>query len=227
MVEYIYLVGSLITFAIWTLLYFIRRDLRKEMLVMGSIFGVLGIIMEAFIYTKDWWKPATITGTLIGVEDFLFGFGVGGIAAIVYEDLFKRIISRKKTDHPHTKQLIIIIIVSIIIFNLMFYILRYNSFLSGLTATLVGTMVIWTIRKDLIIDSIVAGTTLTLFSFVGFAILNILDSRFVYEWWFLDKLSGIIILGVPLEDIIWFFTTGLFIGPIYELWQGGRFKKLK
>ena len=56
---------------------------------MSVIFGVIGPFVEV-VYTLDWWAPLTITGTVVGIEDVLFGFVCGGIATVVYEEIFKK-----------------------------------------------------------------------------------------------------------------------------------------
>ena len=228
MVEYTYLVGSLITILIWFILYYFRKDLRKEMIVMGSIVMILGLIMEAFVWTKDWWRPVTITGSLIGVEDLLFGFGIGGVSAVIYEELFKkRLVFRKKTDHHHTKQLIFLLALSVILGNSSYFGLGYNSAISWVIAIMIPTIIMYILRPDLILDSVVTGSLLAFFGFIEAFVLNLIEPGFVYNWWLFESLSGIVILELPLEDIIWFFTAGLFVGIIYEFWQGGRLQKIK
>ncbi len=225
--EYTYLIGSLIVLFFWFILYFSRKDVRKEMLFMSIMTGLMGLILE-LIWTQDWWRPMTITGTLIGIEDFIFGFGVGGFSGSIYEELFKKkMVKIKRKEHPHTKQLIILSILSFIILLTMFFFLKIPSFYATLFATLIPTFIIYFFRHDLILDSLVTGFLLTIFSIFGFAVLNIIQPDFVYSWWFIDKLTGIVILGVPLEDLIWFFTTGMYLAPIYEFWQGLRLKNMK
>jgi len=41
------------------------------MLVMSVLFVCIGVPSEALLYTRDWWHPETITGTLIGIEDVI------------------------------------------------------------------------------------------------------------------------------------------------------------
>ena len=45
--------------------------------------------------------------------------------------------------------------------------------------------------------------------------------------WYLNNLSGIIILGQPLEDLIWWFFAGAFIGPLYEYWQEAKLIRVR
>mgnify|MGYP007100182178 CR=1 FL=1 len=79
--EYGYLLGTLTLIIIWVIFYILRRDLRKEMVFMGLMIGVLSFVSGYHWWTVDWWRPATITGTRVGIEDFLIGFGSGGIMA--------------------------------------------------------------------------------------------------------------------------------------------------
>ena len=226
MVAGTYLIASLITTTAWVLLYAYRKDLRNEMLVMSSIVAIFGFIMEALVWTEDWWRPITITGTLVGIEDLLFGFGLGGMTAVAYEELFKMKNVRKKVDLNHVKHLAILLAVSSAVGSFFYFVLGYNSFVTWTVSTTAATIVIYVIRPDLIIDSLATAFILTLFSIILFAILNSIEPGFVYSWWLFENLSGIIFLLIPLEDIIWFFTTGLFVGPIYEFWQGIRLQKV-
>ena len=95
--KYAYLLGDLILFAVWSIL-FLRKDLRKEILTVSIIGGVLGPLSEAF-YIRDYWQPQLFNGWTIGIEDFLFGFFFTGITASIYEEVFgKRFI--KKASKP-------------------------------------------------------------------------------------------------------------------------------
>jgi hypothetical protein len=81
---YVYLVGSLLFVPIWALWYWRSPSSRREMLLMSGIFICIGVPSEALLYTRDWWHPATVTGTLIGVEDVLYSIGNGGYMAALY-----------------------------------------------------------------------------------------------------------------------------------------------
>ena len=215
-----YLIASLIAMAIWLALYLHRKDLRKEMFVVSSIVALLGLYMEAFFWTKDWWRPPTITGTVIGIEDLLFGFAFGGIAAVVYEEIFKRKLSRQiVAERNHRVHLLIVLGLSVSIGLIGQFVLGLTSANTWMLAIGAPTVVMLCIRRDLITNSLATGAILTLIAFVVFSILNFIEPGFVYSWWLFENLSGTIVLGVPLEDVIWFFTAGAFLGPVYEFWN--------
>jgi hypothetical protein len=47
-----------------------------------------------------------------------------------------------------------------------------------------------------------------------------LEPTLFTEWWMNENLTGITFLRIPIEDILWFFTAGLFTCPLYKLLVG-------
>ena len=74
---YSYFIALVPLILIWISLYLVRIDTRKEMRIMSFVFGGSAFIVQP-IYLLDWWRPLTITGTALGLEDFIFGACVGG-----------------------------------------------------------------------------------------------------------------------------------------------------
>jgi len=226
--QYSYLIGDLVLLIVWFILFFWRKDVRKEMLALSIIFGVLGLFVQ-FVYINDWWHPPTITNTKIGFEDFLLGFVTAGIASVIYEEIFKkrvRIIKySKKKEEINNFNFILFLLVGVILFFGSFYLFKISSVHASIIAIGVPVFVIWLKRNDLIIDSLVSGLLLMIVSILAFVIPEIITPGIVKNYWFLDNLSGIIIFKAPLEDLIWFFLIGCYIGPLYEFWKKGRLVK--
>jgi hypothetical protein len=211
---------GLLFLVVWTILFLWRKDVRKEMLGMSIFFGIAGLIVEA-IYIQDWWRPLTITGTLIGIEDFLFGFVIGGIAAVIYEEVFKKKLKRTKKKNTEFKSkyfgllLPIIFVVSIYVFNL-------NTFIASILAFGIPTIIIYITRKDLIKDSLLSGALVLGVSIIVYTILELITPGWVNAFWYFKNVPNIIILNVPIDDFIWYFLAGAFIGPFYEYWQNKK-----
>ncbi len=55
----------------------------------------------------------------------------------------------------------------------------------------------------------------------------LLSPGWVETTYMLEKLSGILITGVPLEEFIFWFLAGVIFGPLYEYWQGERLRKME
>src|SRR5262249_44579211 len=105
-----YLFGTLGLGILFVLLCSVRRDLRRLMVVSGSLYLVYGFVLFLFIkllaseptksITPGYWSPPSLlelnqkTGGY-GVEDAIFSFFAGGIAAGLYEIIFKFNVSGK------------------------------------------------------------------------------------------------------------------------------------
>src|SRR3989338_5460990 len=88
--QYAYVIGDFIVgFPIFALIFYLRKDLRREMLVAGLLLGILSLITE-YWYLKDYWHPENGVRWRISLGDFFYGFFFGGIASVVYEALFKK-----------------------------------------------------------------------------------------------------------------------------------------
>lgn len=215
--QYSYFIGVIPLIIVWAILFIIRKDTRKIMLLMSTIFGSIGVIAE-FIYIIDWWHPLTITNTLIGIEDFIFAFTTSGIASVIYLVFFKKKLS-EKIQSNNIKSIRHFSTIILVLFGwlfISFFIFGLNSFYSTMIAATVPILYIWYKRKDLIIVSLYSGLLLALISFLAFLLPEMVTPGWIANTWFLENLSGIIILKAPLEDLIWFFFAGLLIGPLYE-----------
>lgn len=222
MYTYSYLIANLGLLALWLLLFLFRKDVRREMLVVSIVFGFAGILSE-YIYTSDWWQPPTITGSRIGLEDFMFGFWVGGVSAVIYEEVFKKKLRARK---PNSKKLFLqgmsSLLLLLTLFLTSFYAFKLSSFYSSVVAFVPLIAWIWIKRKDLIINSLFSGLLLPLVGLLWFWIPELITPGWVEKYWLFENLSGIIILKAPLEDLIWGFLAGAYIGPLYEFWQGSK-----
>lgn len=228
--QYTYLIGILIGLLIWVFLFLKRKDTRKEMIFFSLILGILGPLAE-IAYTKDWWQPLTITNTRIGIEDFVFGFIVGGVAAIIYSFLFNKKVKVKKVkkikEQKRNINLLMMLSLLVLIFSFGLLILKLNSFISTILALIIPTIIIYIKRGDLIKDSFLSGFSLLIIAIITYHLLNLITPGFFDAFWYFQNIGKIIIFGIPLEEIVWFFLVGAFIGPLYEYWKEGKLIKKK
>lgn len=223
--HYTYFVWTIVFFIPWIILFLLRKDLRKEIIVM-SVLVALGSVFTAYLWwTVDWWHPQTITGTRVGIEDFLLGFSNGGIAVVIYEELFKKRLYRRKKDHSHNIGAAVIAIFFLFVIAVLFYLLHFTSFLASSFAMLLVTGCLVFFRKDLILTSFLNGILMTLVVFPMYYFLMIFSPGWIASTWLFQHLSGILITGIPLEDLAFYFLLGLCAAPFYEYWQGLRLRK--
>ena len=228
-IKYAYLILGLLFLLIWIALYLFRKDVRREMIIMSIAFGIGGVLAEK-IYLRDWWHPITITNTSIGIEDFLFGFTIGGIASVIYEVLFRRRIKEKRflklLTKKHLLDAFIILLLPIIFFTGNMY-FGLNTLHASLFGYGVPLLIIYYRRRDLIVDSIVSGISLLAIVFLIYTVMEFLVSGWVVNFWTFQNVSPIIFLNVPIDDLVWYVFTGAFIGVMYVFLEGSHLFRLK
>ncbi len=76
--------------AVWLLLYALRSDTRRELLIVSFFAAPLGF--TEWIYWMDYFRPVWLIPIFskVGVEDIIWTALVSGIGAIVYEIFAKR-----------------------------------------------------------------------------------------------------------------------------------------
>lgn len=223
-----YMIANAALVVVWLGLYMWRRDVRGEMQVMSMLFGVGGLFVEP-IYLHDWWRPLTVTGTPVGVEDFIFGAVIGGISAVAYEVIFRMKIrprhpANKERYHEEYLLFAPVFLCSTIFLGLFFA--GCTSFWASVPALLIPAVWILFHRPDLITNALVSGALMVFFGFWWFWAAEWLTPGWVAHYWLHQHLSGVIILTAPIEDLTWGFLAGLFIGPLYEFWHETKLYKL-
>ena len=227
--QYAYLLISLTALVVWFILFLARKDVRREMLTMSLLFGIAGLLVEP-IYVKDWWNPLTITKTMVGIEDFLIGFAIGGIAAVIYAVVFrKKVLTKRLNKNEEAKQDLSFYIFGGIFALLFFgssFILGLNALYCSLIAFIFGIMVIWIRRKDLITNSLTTGILVLLMFSIVYTIGELILPGWVRTFWYFKNVPDIIIFNLPIDDVMWYFLAGAFIGPLYEFWQEAKLSKV-
>jgi len=228
--QYSYLIGNLILAIFWLFLFLKRKDARKEILTIGTIFGIAAILTSR-IYAVDWWRPLTISGNLPALEDFLFGFFIGGISSTIYEYFSNKKIrikkSKKRIIERRNLRFYILGIILATVFFASFFILKFNSFVSTIIAFITPLIIIYKRRPDLIKNSVLSGFLVFLMSIVSYYILNLITPGFFDEFWLFQNIGRIVILGIPLEEHVFYLLMGMCAGPLYEYWQEGKLINIK
>lgn len=209
-----YLIGALIFGLIWLGLFLARRDLRREIISLSFLAGILGPISEHF-YSQDYWQPQYWFPASLRIEDFLAGFFLGGIGAVGYEVVWRK---RHKCacDLKTTWVLPVVSVAGIGLIILFFHGLGWNSIYSSIVAFLILGSVLLLIRSDLIPAAVGSGLVLSLVMFVFYVIYQQIYPGIIHQWWRLENISGILLLGIPVEELLWGFTWGMLAGPLYE-----------
>ena len=222
--KYGFLLGVLVMSIPWFMCFFLRKDLRKEMIIMSILIGFGSVITGYLWWTVDWWRPETITGTVVGIEDFILGFVNGGVASVIYE-----VVSREKQDvkknlakFPQTASFALLC-AFIISFGTWW--LGLTTFIASSAGMIISLILLLMFRSDLLINSLFSGLLMVIVSIPTYYIIEQLSPGWVQNTFLYDYLSGIHVFSAPLEDVVFYLLFGMWVGPAYELWKGEISKK--
>lgn len=189
-------------------------------MLTASLIITPAALSEVF-FVPGYWLPDTIFNPKLSIEDFIFTFAVGGIIAVFYE----LVLGAKHIKHLKLCNCYrgggLILLVGIILIFAVHFLFKINFMYALYIGIFVNVLLIAINRQDLIKKIIFSSLIFGVFYFLFFAVFSRLIPGFLNHW-NLSELSGVILLGVPLEEIIWAFATGALIGPIYEFLLGIR-----
>src|SRR3989344_1522253 len=227
---YTYFSGVIILSLVWVVL-FIKCPLWRRRMTFSS-FLCLAVLIPLFFITKalsyvflitwkyvpDYYNPDTlfdlsrITGGA-ALEDVVFIFLMGGIAAVIYQMMTK---NKKIRAQPHIIA-IFLFVISYIIIGLLY---QFNPIYNLSLSSVIGFLVISLQRHDLCKPAVYGGI---LFGIVWLMAAIVFANVFLEgagTFLALQNLTGVLILGAPLEEFIWGFTFGLMWVPIYAYIKG-------
>ena len=223
--QYAYFIGCLIFLVVWLLFFVLRKDLRKEM-IFGSLLAMPFGLSES-LWVPEYWNPPSLFNLIsnygVGIESFLFCFICGGTAAVIYEIIFKKKIVKIRLQHKYLFGPYISVVL-IFLFSEFFF--PESTIYNAIVALLIGAIIIAIKRKDLIGQIIFGGIFFAIVYFFLFFIFTKIYPDYVNYVYNLENMIGVIILGVPLEEILVSFSAGAIWSCFYEYIKGYKTKDI-
>lgn len=221
--QYAWLVWSLLLLIIWAIVYFSLRseESKKEMLAVSLWTSLLGLTEPLFV--PAYWNPPSLFDlaqkTGFDIESFLFAFGIGGLAVVIYEKIFH--VSHKRMSiaekhQPRHKFHFFALSSAPIIFVLLLIFTGLNPIYSTSIALISGGLFTWYCRPDLMKKMLVSAFICSGLYFVYFLTLIAAYPGYVERVWNLSVISKILILGIPLEELMFAFSFGFLWSSVYE-----------
>jgi hypothetical protein len=213
--RYAYLTGALLYLLLWGIFYLRRADLRREMAWMGALSVLYAVPHELLIWTRDWWHPQTVTGTIIGVEDVFYAFGNGGVLAAIFALVFGLEARPAGAYLPWLYRAVPYAVNALLPPVLVFAVGLHSFVASGLGALLAVALILRA-RPDLLGAAMWSAALGTVVSFPFYWLMRLLLPGYIASTWYLERLSGIDVLGIPVEDVVWYLYTAAFLGTYYK-----------
>ncbi len=219
-----WLTFSLVLLGIWFVIFLVKPLVRREMFWV-SLFTLPAGLTEP-LFVPEYWNPPSLfdlaARTGFDIESLIFSFAIGGVAAVLYEAFFK-VEHRKmnRREMPGKRHLLhkLAIVSPIIVFVLLYFLTNLNPIYSISAALLLGGVLALLCRPDLKRKILIGGLLFLGLYFIFFLCISLIFPYFM-NYWNLSALSGVLILGVPMEELMFAFTFGMMWSSIYEhvLW---------
>ncbi len=195
-------------------------------MLIGSICVSFWALISERLFIYDYWTPQFIFGSKFGMEDFIYGFLAGGIANVVYEEIFGiKHSKRKNRSHDWSVFLLPVFGISLALFVISMLFFKINTMLSVLIPIIILTIFMIYLRKDLLRDAIISGIIFSLITFLNYIILIHLFPSIIDHWYHGKGINYHLFLGVPMGEIYWAIALGAVAGPFYEFFVGLKYKK--
>ncbi len=208
---------------VWGVVFLLLKDKgsRKEMLVVSLWTSLLGLTEPIFV--PEYWNPPSLFDlaqrTGFDIESFLFSFGVGGLTVVVYEWIFKirheKVSLAERHQSRHKFHWLALLSAPVVFFALLVFV-NINPIYSAFIAMMIGGFFAWYCRPDLKKKMVVSAFLFLGLYYVYFLTLIIMFPGYVERVWNMATISGIIVLGVPLEELMFAFGLGFLWSSVYE-----------
>lgn len=221
--QYAWLIWSLILLVIWAVVYLSLRSKksRREMLIVSLWTSLLGFTEPLFV--PEYWNPPSLFDlamrTGFDIESLIFSFGIGGIAVVLYERIFRtrhKAIPQSMQHSPRHRYHFWAIASAPIIFIILLFATELNPIYSSAIALIAGGLATWYCRPDLNKKMIVSAFIFLGIYFLYFLTLIAMYPGYVERVWNLSVISGILFIGIPIEELLFALSFGFMWSSVYE-----------
>jgi len=221
--QFAWMLWSLLLVGVWAVIYFFlkNREARKEMLVVSFWTSLLGLTEPLFV--PSYWSPPSLFDlahkTRFDVESLIFAFAAGGIVFALYNLLFRKNekLMSELSHHSHRHQFHRTTLWSVpLIIIVLFFTTALNPIYDFIIAGIIGGLLTWYCRPDLTKKMVTSASLFLALYYLYFLTLIAAYPGYVEQVWNLKNLSGILITGVPLEELLFAVVLGFYWSSVYE-----------
>ena len=218
--QYTWLIWSVTFLCPWAVLWIALPDHRTVMWKTSLFMAPVGLTEPLFV--PEYWNPpslfdlAQLTG--FDIESIVFSFAIGGIGAVLYSVIMRRHLVAVPEHERHHERHRFHYLALALPFALFpgLYFLSWNPIYAGIVAMVAGALANVLCRPDLKLNTLVGGLL-----FLGLYTVLLLGLEwsapgYIGQVWNLQALSGVLVYGLPLEELLFGFSFGLFWTGVYE-----------
>ena len=218
--HYVWLIWSTLLLFPWLILYGLFPDDRKVMLRASILTAPFGLTEPLFV--PRYWDPPSLFDLAqrsgFDIESLIFCFALGGVGVVLYNVLTRDhwavvpVSEHARRRHRFHR---LAVATPVVAFPLL-YAFGWNPIYPAIAAMGLGALATVLCRPDLAKKTCVGGGVFATYYLVFMLGLTWSAPDYIGRVWNLPALSGIVIYGVPLEEVLFGFAFGTFWAGVYE-----------
>lgn len=220
---------SLLFLAGWILLFLLTKENEVRREVVGASLAACVFGFTEPIFVPRYWDPPSLFNlaqtTGFDLESFIFTFAVGGIVVGLFERLFSvrhRPLEPEDTRFSQAFSLGTITAAMVLLFTIVVAFSPVNPIYAAIGTLFSGGILALWFRPDLTKKMVVSMFLFAALYVTYFLYLVFAAPGYVTSVWDLRALSGVLISGIPLEEILFALGFGFFWSGIYDLYAWRR-----
>ena len=200
---------------------FIAFPAHRRAILWTSLFTTPFGLTEP-LFVPEYWNPPSLFDlaqrTGFDIESLIFCFGIGGIGAVSYNILTGKGHGRMRSTarrHASHRFHFWAVAAPFLVFPIL-YLMDWNPIYPAIVAMALGAVSTMLCRRDLISKTWVGGVLFLIYYLIFLAGLEWLSPGYVERVWNLEALSGILIYGMPIEELLFAVMFGAYWSGVYE-----------
>jgi Lycopene cyclase len=223
--SYVWLTWSAAFLVPWLGLFLCFRRDRKVMIWASVLTTPFGLTEPLFV--PQYWNPPSLFDlaqrTGFDIESLIFCFAIGGVGVVLYNIVTDRGLQplgtkeRASRRHQYHRAALFVPVVAFPVFCLT----PLNPIYSAIASMTFGSAATVACRPDLQSEMLIGGGLFSAYYAVFMLLLEWSAPGYIARVWNLPALSGVMIAGIPLEELLFGFSFGTYWSGIYEhlTWQ--------
>ncbi len=218
--RYVWLIWASAFLVPWMILFVARPTLRRPMLWASALTLPLGLTERVFV--PAYWNPPSLFDlahrTGFDIESLIFCFAIGGLAAAGYRVLApaseEELAPQVRSSHLHRWHRAALVS-PFVIFGVLL-ILPWSPIYPGIAALFAGALATGLCRPDLWRNTLIGGAVFLALYAVFLLGLKWLWPGYIEAVWNRGSLIAWRPAGLPLEELLFGFSFGMYWSSVYE-----------
>ena len=216
--HYIWFIWASAFLVPWLLVLLLFPVHRRVMLWASALTIPFGLTEPIFV--PRYWNPPSLFDlaqkTGFDLESLIFCFGIGGIAVVLYNVLTRQewapVPVRERSHRRHHRAAVLVPIVAFPLLST----LPWNPIYPAIAALALGAVATSACRPDLGAKTLIGGALFSGYYMIFMLGLVSLVPGYIERVWDLSALSGVLVDGIPLEELLFGLAFGAYWTSVYE-----------